>query len=290
MKRILILIPILLLLVVSSCHNEDPVSEIPKGAMVYFSQSENDTPFIDFLNLDNTNLDFTVSMEDAIGRNLEFEPVEYVDVTVTFTNASQGTSDKVVLEKTSDLPKSYNLNIDQLTELYPSTILTKDSLQPGDNFQVTVDIMLENGTLLSGWSPALIDKSAASIYSVLIDYPVTCSSDLAGTYLLETVSGAAGLSSQEVEITSAGPANYVIDDISMEFFAGTPIAYPFSDVCNQIVYGGASRDFGTAVVVEDNGGTSIDPETGVITFDIKYIAPSCCGLQGLTLTFTATPQ
>ncbi|MGK7396720.1 MAG: hypothetical protein ACNS62_19235 [Candidatus Cyclobacteriaceae bacterium M3_2C_046] len=277
----------------NACGSEDEVAEIPQGAMVYFNQNENDTPFIDFLDLNNTNLDFTVSFEDAIGRDLEFEPVEYVDITMLYTNTSEGTTHKVVVEQVNSLPKSYTITLDQLLGLYDPSEVARDTLQPGDNLQVTVDIMLQNGTFLSGWSGALIDKTPASIYSVLIDYPVTCSSSLAGTYTLKLVEGANGEVQElkDVNITEIGPGQYMIDDITMDIFGPDfPIAYPFSDVCGQIVPGAQSRDFGSAVVVKDAGGSSVNLETGEITFNLEYIAPSCCGLEGLKFKFTAVPQ
>jgi hypothetical protein len=280
MKNILKILPVSLLgvFVMNSCGNEDPISEIPKGAMVYFSQGAEDDGFIDILDLSTVVLDFTVSMTDATGRNLEFAPVESIDVTVTYTNQSEGTSEKVILENITSWPKSYQLNPQQLVDLFPDNVVTAESLDLGDNFQISADFHLEDGRFLSGWSPALVDKNPASIYSVLIDYAVACASSIpTGTYTTLT----SGQSTDgcctaavidlpgEVTISSPVPGQYMVDDI----FAGLYIEWydvygltfkveqSFTDVCNNLT-ATFNDPFNGGVTMEG----AFDPATGEISF------------------------
>jgi len=264
--------------VLNSCGDEDVASEIPKGAMIYMSQGEGDDGFINILDLNSVSLNFNLSTTDATGRDLEFAPIESMDVTVTFTNKSEGSSHKAILENIASWPKTYNIGTADLVSIFPENEVTMDSLDLGDAFQISADFYMQDGTFLSGWSPALLDKSAASIYSVFVNYPVACASSIpTGTYT--TVSS--GQSTDpcctapvenfpgEVVITSPSPGQYAVDDI----FAGLYIEWysvygltfkvqqNFTDICNNLT---ATFDdpFGGGVTMEG----TYDPETGEIRF------------------------
>ncbi|MGD1895043.1 MAG: hypothetical protein ACFB15_31175 [Cyclobacteriaceae bacterium] len=283
----------LTVLFLPACDNEDLVGDlVDEGAMVFISPESEDTGLVNFLDPDQSRLNFTVSMTDEQGRDLEFAPVESIEMTVTYTNASEGTTHKQLLESLTDWPRTFDLSVDDLINLFPDEVLTRESLGLGDGFFITADFRMQDGRFLSGWSPALLDNSAQSIYRVFVNYPVACPSSLAGTYLAECTNCPNGeVASQTVTVTEVSPGLYTINDISMLLFgAATPIAYNFTDVCNQITVASASRDFGTAVVIETQDGTEYNPDTGMITFNLQYVAPSCCGLPGLQLSYTLTPQ
>ena len=292
MKNIVKLISAVLLVVsTTACQEEDQLPDIEQGAMVYFSPGAEDTGLINFLNLEASRLNFTMDLTDALGRDLEFAPVASVDVKVTYTDASTGNTRTTLLENTSTWPTTYDLDVQDIVALFPTDVVTVASLELGDSFFITTDFNMEDGRTLSGWSPALLDNSPASIYRVFINYPVACPSNLAGTYLAECVDCPNGeLASQPVTVTAVSPGVYSLSDVSMDIFGGTPIAYQFSDVCGTFTMAAASQDFGNQVVVEAQEGTGVDLETGVVTFNLSYVAPSCCGLAGLGLTYTLTPQ
>ena len=151
---------------------------------------------------------------------------------------------------------------------------------------------MQDGRFLSGWSPALLDNSAASIYRVFVNYPVACPSDLAGTYLAECTSCPNGeLTSQTVTLTTVSPGVYSMSDITMDVFGGGfAVAYNITDICNQISVASGSRDFGTQIALEAQSTSVVDPDTGVITMDLEYASVSCCGLAGLKVAYTLTPQ
>ena len=79
--------------------------------------------------------------------------------------------------------------------------------------------------------------------------------------------------------------------MTMDIFGPNfPVKYRFTDICGNLTADPASVDFGTQIVIRLNAGTMIDEVTGEITFDIEYIAPSCCGLTGIQTVFKATPK
>ncbi len=276
---------------INACQETEHLPTIEKGAMVYFSQGADDTGLINFLDLDATRLNFTIDLTDAQGRNLEFDPVASVDVMVTYTDASIGTSYEALLENTAVWPKTYDLSLPDVVALFPAGVVSIGGLELGDSFFITTNFTMEDGRKLSGWSPSLLDNSPASIYRVFVNYPVACPSALAGTYLAQCLDCPNGeLASQTVTVTEVSPGTYTLSDVTMDVFGNTPVAYNFSDVCGTLTMAPASQDFGTAVVVEAQEGTQVTLETGVITLSLGYVAPACCGLPGLTLTYTLTPQ
>ena len=292
MKKLITFISGIMLLVgFNACEEQEQLPNVQQGAMVYFSQEADDTGLINFLDLSTTRLNFTMALTDALGRDLEFAPVASIDVTVAYTDASTGSTHQTLLENTTVWPKTYDLALQDLMAIFPAEVVTVESLGLGDNFFITTDFIMENGQRLSGWSPSLLDNSAASIYRVFVNYPVACPSALAGTYRADCVDCANGeLPTQTVTITEITPGNYSFSDVTMDVFGNTPIVYNFSDVCGTLTMAAASKDFGTAVIVEEQEGTQVDLATGVITLRLKYGAASCCGLPGLTFSYTLTPQ
>lgn len=291
--KLKILILASILMIMNACDNKDFISdEVSKGAMVYITTGNDDSGLVNILDLNATNLNFTVSLTDAQGRNLEFAPVESIDITITFNNASEGTSHKTILQNITSWPQTFNLNAQELVGLYDANVVTVDSLDLGDSFFVTTDFHMQDGRFLSGWSPALLDNSPASIYRVFVSYPVGCPSDIAGTYLAECINCPNGeLQSQTVTLTEVSAGTYTMSDITMDIFGPNfPIAYNISDICGQIVPAAASRDFGTQIALEAQAGSQIDFTTGVITLNLQYASVACCGLAGLQLSYTLTPQ
>lgn len=294
MKKLrIIYLTVVAVSVLLACDNEDRVEDlVDEGAMVFISPENDDTGLVNFLNPDNSRLHFTVSMVDEQGRDLEFAPVETIEMTVTYTNASEGTTHKQLLESLATWPRTFDLTVNDLVDLFPDEVLTRETLGLGDSFFITADFRMQDGRFLSGWSPALLDNSAASIYRVFVNYPVACPSDLAGTYLAECISCPNGeVASQTVTISEVSPGLYTLSDATMSLFgAATPVAYNFTDICNQISIAAASRDFGSQVALEAKAGTNYNPDTGVITMDLSYASVSCCGLPGLEVSYTLTPQ
>jgi hypothetical protein len=98
----------------------------------------------------------------------------------------------------------------------------------------------------------------------------------------------------DITITKVGSDQYRLSDGTMDIFregdAPFPIGLDFRDVCENVAIVRPSPDFPTLVLFDNKGGSSYDPVTGVLTFDIVYNAGSCCGLAGIEYKFTATPK
>ncbi len=298
---------VLAVVALASCRDDDKVKvdldRFEKGALPHFTADvTNFDGFIDILNIAGTEVNFTLDLADTSstsGRdnpNLEFSDVESVDILLTFINTSEGTQTTVVYGSTTTWPITVTATAQELIGAFDASVVTIDSLDPGDIFAFNADLFMAdgrklaafievNGQIQPGYSPSVLTNQNR----VFLNYPVNCSSFLAGAYRLDAISGSGGLATQNVNIVELSPGYYQIDDATMDIFGNFPIRYNFNDVCNTIIMDPGSVDFGTQVAMSDAGGSSVDAATGVIRFNLQYDAVSCCGLAGLTIEFTATP-
>ncbi|MGC1241210.1 MAG: hypothetical protein WA874_06470 [Chryseosolibacter sp.] len=272
----------LLALFIGACEDEEkyPIPDFTRSSVPVFLQKDTDTGFINFQDLDATTLSFDV---DRLGT----EAVSSIDVLITFNNSETGTSQTVTQSTVNSFPQTVNLSIDQLISLFPQEFLTRDTLSLGDSFVVGGNVLLADGRYLDGgYSPSVVANDP-----VFVTYNVACASALNGTYDLTLISGDNGEATSEPgqTIATIAPGYYELSDATMSIF-GFPVKYRFTDICGNLIADPESVDYGTQIVIRFNAGTVIDPVSGEITFDIEYIAPSCCGLAGIKTVFKATPK
>ncbi len=286
MKLICYLTSIAIALIAWSCRDEDtyPIPDITRSSIPVFQQKDSDTGFIDIYNLDDSFVSFDV---DRLGS----EEVKDIDVWVQFNNSQTGKSVVAEYVTISAFPSSrFDLNIDDIIALFPEEDVTRDTISIGDSFIIGGNVRLSDGRYLSGgFSP-----SVAANHAVTLTYPVTCSSDLSGTYDLTLVSGDSGEDTfiPDQTIVEISPGYYEISEITMDLFQDQipGVKYRFRELCGAITADAEAKDYGSLIVVRFNAGSGVDEATGVITFVVEYVAPSCCGLPGIKTTFIATPK
>lgn len=271
-------------IIMSSCTDDEknPIPDFTRSSIPVFFQGDNDTGFIDFMDLNRSALSFDVDKRGL-------EEVSSIDVYVTYNNSETGKSETVEYATISTLPQSVNLSFAELIDLFPDEVVTADTLSLGDSFVVGGNVLLADGRYLSGG----YSTSVAANDPVLLTYNVACASALAGAYDLTLISGNSGEVSSlpNQTITEISPGFYELSDATMDLFGPDfPVKYRFTDICGNLTAAPESVDFGKSVVMKFNPGTQVDPVTGEITFSIEYIAPSCCGLTGIKTVFKATPK
>lgn len=267
-----------------SCTDEEknPIPDFTRSSIPVFLQGEDDTGFVDFMDLNRTALSFSVDKRGSVD-------VTHVDVLITFNNTETGESETVQYAKVTTLPQDVSLTFAQLIDLFPDEVVTADTLSLGDSFVVEGNMMLADGRYLTGG----YSTSVAANDPVTLTYNVACASDLAGTYDLTLISGDNGeaTSLPNQTITEISPGVYEISDLTMDIFGPDfPIKYQFTDICGNLIAEDESVDFGSQISIKFNPGTAIDPATGEITFSIEYNSVSCCGLAGIKTVFKATPK
>ena len=283
MKNQIRYITILLMAVfIGSCEDEDknPLPDFTKSSIPIFTPGDADSGFIDFLESDQSNIALSLDKDGLAD-------VTSIDVTLTYNNSQTGASETVVYNTVTTLPSDVSITFDQLMGAFEPSVVTRDTLSLGDSFVVGGNVLLTDGRYLDGG----YSTSVVANETVFVIYNVACASDLAGTYDLTLVSGNSGeigaLADQT--ITAIGPGYYEISDATMDIFGPDfPVKYRFTDICGTLIADAESVDFGNQIAIQFNAGTVVDPVTGEITFDIEYIAPSCCGLEGIKTVFKAT--
>ena len=273
---------IFLVTIAGSCRDEDlnPLPDYVRSAVPVFLQGDNDTGFINYLDFEDSHVAFNV---ERLGR----EEITRVDVYLTFNNRQTGVSKTLEYAQVSAFPQEYSFTFDELIAFFPEEVLTRDTLSLGDSFQVTGNALLADGRYLDGgYSPNVVANDP-----VILTYNVACASNLAGVYDFVKVSGSGTKTTLlNQTIIQRGQGYYELPDVTMEFFADTPVKYRFTDICGTLIPDPESEDFGDQVVAQFNAGTHVDMVTGVITFDIEYVGESCCGLLGQKVLFIATPK
>lgn len=320
MKGFLKYIMLGVVVAITACEDEDKIKfqleDTPKGAVANFTTTANDDGFINLTDLNSVNLEFSVDLRNDLQQgsdgltqgsgkedgNLEFAPVNSVDVEVLWTRAN-GDKYTGLISSLTAWPETITLTIDDLIAAFDDGVIHRDSLALGDQFQITGGFNLEDGRKLPGFvtsvdgTPTLaFSPSFANQPGLVMNlvYLVTCPSNLAGSYTAELVSSNVDASNfrtpQPVTVTGAGGV-YQLSDGTLDIFGPDfPIGMAFSEICESITVTPASIDFPAQVIYTQGPGTSYDPDTGVITFDITYAATSCCGLAGIQYTFTITPN
>lgn len=207
------------------------------------------TGFYDLADLANASIGFTVS-------NSAGESVTGADALISFKGKT------VVLNSLSSFPATLTV---PLSEALTALGLSTSDLGVGDNFTFSLaNVKTGTGTYRSGTS---------------LDVPVTCSSDLAGTYSSITVGKSTDgccpnetTVSKDLVIASTGGTSYTISDFSgglyLEWYAiygitsTTNLSAEFADVCGNLS-GSFTEPFGSAASVVG----TVDQATGVITMN-----------------------
>lgn len=273
---------ILFAFIVGSCRDEDtyPIPDITRSSIPVFNQGDADTGFVNFKDVPSTHFAFDV---DRLGT----EEVTSVDVWIQFNNSETGMTETIDYMTVTSFPKHVEWTIDELIAMFPTNVVTRDTLSLGDSFVVGGNLQLADGRYLDGgFSP-----SVAANHPVFITYNVACASNLAGVYDFTKISGSGTKTTLlNQTISQKGQGYYELPDVTMEFFAGLSVKYRFTDICGTLIADPESEDYGGQIVAQFNSNTKVDEETGVITFDVEYVGTSCCGFLGQKVVFTATPK
>ena len=286
-----------------SCATDD-IGQVPDwndniGAVTNVAVNP-DRNFYNFLNpLDGEFYEFELTV-DGFG----ITDVNSVDLYIQYTDADGAIDpitneivplvfDRVFLSSVNSFPITIQIPATDVAAVYE---MSTGDFDLGDGFLVDFELNTADGrTLTYALQSDLCNEPLQSpAGGCSVAWSVACPSNLAGSYTAEIVSSTEPLTDfvSPLQVTVTGSAGqYVITDGTMAIFGtDTPIGLRFTEICNTITVSAESVEFPTLVIFDQGPGTSFDPNTGVITFDIIYNGSSCCGLPGIEYTFTATPN
>ena len=309
-----------------ACVDDDKlfeISDFDKGALLNFTQTQNDLGFIDVFDLDNSLLEFTMDFRNDLeqsgggtvqgsGRvdpNLEFAPVSSFDVEIMWRDLSTGNRETGTLGNFTSWPQTMAVTVSDIVSSIDALTSSTD-LEVGDVLTITSTIHLEDGRSLPGFVP---DGNNLPILAfspsfpgqpglnVALFYNVACGSDLASATIydlrVEVTGTCCGLATEiltgrTATVTEApGVGKYIISDAlggHLAPFGIDPEGVVVTDVCNVLTVDANQNAPGNTLQYmpnsEDPNG-SYDPDSD--TWIIKWEDAFGNGIRGVT---TLIPQ
>jgi len=271
---------------INSCtKDEDKWSDVMKdmdvgAAMPYVSFS---TPKIfDVANLNTSHIVFTLNV-NATGRAKNYRRL----ILMKSYNGAEFIQHAEYLP--SQLPAEISISVDNA--LSGINGLTKADLSGGDYFDwefiLDTPDTLEYSAELAGTFPDFRSYFASSPQGFIIE----------GSYTMDLVYddiGTADLQKTAYQVTlvpGTARSQYILEDISGTALVNmwdVAVAYRLFYIGdNKFVLSGASEGFPTQIRLM--GTVERDSSTGVISVEAEYVN-SCCGLDGVKISFTLTPE
>ncbi len=226
--KIFSLVSIVAICLFQSCKDDGGTSvlELEEGAVVNMVKLSTSDPFIDLIRLgQGENIEIQFSAEIAQGN-----PVT-TDIVAAYINAS-GESEFAVLFPNASLPANFSLTVDDIVNTFDMLASSTD-IGLGDILSLSARFTMEDGRILDLIDPADGSNNTGTniqantpLYDVRIDYPVSCPSDLAGTYLVSTTAdGCCGVPSianfeATVTVTDDGGGTYTLSDLAAGAYDG----------------------------------------------------------------------
>lgn len=260
-----------------SCEDDGGTSaiELIEGAVPNMIKSESTDGFLDLTKIQaGQNVSISFSADIAQG-----DPASG-DVVGVYTTVA-GDVYNATLDENVSFPADYTLSANDIVAAF-SELTSLDDLGLGDVLSITTRFTLDNGTVLNIINPDGTSNTGSNIrstvlFTTVINYPVSCPSDLAGTYNVlssgfSTDSGPANNPIVDfpytVTITDDGGGAYTISDgvagIYIEWYSiyGYSFETPgnFTDVC-----GNLSGSWSTSFTGDTVELTGVVNEDGTLT-------------------------
>lgn len=264
----------------NACENDggSSVLELEDGAVINVVNLATSDPFINLLRLElGEVIEIQFSANVAQGN-----PVS-TDITAAYTKAS-GEAYTAILFQNVTLPQEFSFSTNDIVNSFDGINSAAD-IGLGDVLSFSARFTMADGRVLD-----LIDledgsnntgtniQFNSSLYNARLDYPISCPSDLGGTYLVTSSAtgccGVAPITDYEyvVTVTDNGGGSYSLSDYSGGIYDGL-FCGPFG-ICGDASSGDITDVCGTlsGSAADCCGGTitfegTVDPETGVWTVE-----------------------
>lgn len=274
MKRIQILIQAIALLAFSiSCEKDGGTSVVPldEGAAPNFVIASDSDQFIDLTDINNGQpINLSFKAEVAQGKPAQ------TDIVGVYTKVSGEVYYGTLLSDVS-LPQDITLNADDIFAAF-AEITGPSDIDVGDTFSITARFTMPDGTVLNiittdGITGGTGTNIATTVlFTSVINFPVSCPSDLGGTHSFVSTMLVAGNNpgacpsgsvSGTVTWTDLGQGSYLTSDLGFGQYESscwndtpaTSAGATFIEICGEIISGGADQ-YGliyTWVVVDVSG-------------------------------------
>ena len=221
-----ILLTIVILALGISCEDDGGTSVIAldEGAVPNMIKSADTDAFFDLIKIQNgENVSISFSADVAQGNPAS------VDI-VAIYRSSLGSVYNTTLFNNVSLPQNYNLSISDIVGAFAELNSTDDILL-GDVVSITTRFTMTDGTILNivnedGTSGTGTNIQTTVLFTSVINYPVSCPSDIGGTYLVSSTGigccGVPPITDYEytVTVTDQGGGAYALSDFSGGVYDG----------------------------------------------------------------------
>ncbi len=249
------------------------------GAVPNMSKVSGSDGIIDLVRLNSGEV-LTISFNALVAQG---NPAS-TDIIASFVTLA-GPVYNATLASNVSLPQDYSLTTNDIIAAF-SEINSKDDIKLGDVLRISARFTMSDGRVLSllnedGTDNTGTTLSNSKLVAIAVNYPVSCPSDIGGTYLVSsTGAGCCGVSpitdyEYTVTVTDNGGGSYTLSDYSGGAFDGLFCAAfnicgdtssgEITDVCGTL--GGTAPDccgdtYDFQGVVNDDGTWSVDISSG----------------------------
>ena len=284
MKTIKILLFTIAIGVLSfSCENDggDSVRVLEAGSTPDMNKLVGSAGIIDLVRMTSGEV-LTLSFNAAVSSG-SVTPSS-IDVIASFVTL-EGPVYNATLFSNASLPSDYNITTNDIVAAFTELNSTAD-IKLGDVLRISTRFTMPDGRVLSilnddGTDNTGTTLSNSKLITVVINYPVSCPSDLAGTYLVSSTGvgccGVPPITNHEytVTVTDNGGGSYTLSDYSGGAFDGLFCAAfgicgdtssgDMTDVCGTL--GGTAADccgseYAFSGTVNEDGTWSVEVESG----------------------------
>ncbi|MEO1011740.1 MAG: hypothetical protein AAFX53_10575 [Bacteroidota bacterium] len=263
MKRIQkILCALVAVIFMVSCEDDGGTSkiELEDGAAPDMAISPNTPAFIDLLSLEAgeaVNLQYSADVAQGNPTSIDIIGV------YTKSLASGGDVYRAVLASDVTLPQDFSLSDTEIVSAF-SELNSTDDIGLGDVLSISTRFTMDDGRVLDIIAPTVESSTGTQVpvggtgtniattvlFTSVINYPVSCPSDIGGTYLVSSTAtgccGVAPITDYEftVTVTDNGGGSYSLSDMSGGMYDGL-FCIPFAicgdasggnitDICNEL--------------------------------------------------------
>lgn len=260
MKKIKnIVLTIVVMVLAISCEDDGgkSVLTLDEGAAPNFVVSSTSDQFIDLNRVNNGGVvNLTFKAEVAQGKPAS------TDIIGIYTTTT-GSVYRGVLIADATLPQDYTLNIDDIVAAF-SEINSTEDIQVGDLLAITAKFTMPNGTVLEIVSPDGITGGTGTniattvLFKTVINFPVSCLSDLGGTHTYvstnlvaanSTTACPTGEVTGTVTWTDQGGGSYLVSDLGFGQYPSscwsdgpaTSGGAIITEICSELISGGTDQ-------------------------------------------------
>ncbi len=301
LKKIAVLITSAFLLVACDEGDKDNFDDFGESGIINNIEIvEGTQTFIDVVGIGNgesTTLQFTANTFFG-------SPVEN-DVIAIYRKAAVLDKDGEIVEPAAvysatilenvSLPDTFTITTDDIVNTFSELTMLTD-IKFRDELSLAVSSTRSDGLVFDIFNPDGSLNIKADIindndFNTFISFPVSCPSGLAGDYVATITESSDPLgdfvATKDVTISEVSSGRFNISDVTGEVL-GVEIVMQFTDQCEIITVVEPSISFPAQVIFTDRG-SSLDSDTGVLTFNLAFKSGSCCRV-GTTFTLVLTPK